>query len=87
MYRMQLYVTPYSVQYVQYGKQKSVSGVNNMKSYLSTHITSDINVRTLKSHSVKTSTIPAWDQTLAGRVRDGMTLQGTYIYISCDMCA
>ena len=38
----------------------------------------DITVTVL---AVKTSTIPAWDQTLAGRVRDGMTLQGTYIYI------
>lgn len=32
--------------------------------------------------SVKTKTIPAWDQTLAGRVRDGMTLQGTYVHTS-----
>lgn len=28
--------------------------------------------------AVKTKAIPAWDESLAARVRDGMTLQGTY---------
>ena len=36
--------------------------------------------------AVKTSNIPAWDQTLAGRVRDGMTLQGTFVDIWYKLC-
>jgi hypothetical protein len=44
--------------------------------------------------AVKTKTIPAWDETLAARVRDGMTLQGKYVctcsvearmYVPCVM--
>jgi hypothetical protein len=30
--------------------------------------------------AVKTKTIPVWDEALAARVRDGMTLQGTYVH-------
>lgn len=35
--------------------------------------------------AVKTKTIPAWNEALAARVRDGMTLQGTYVFT--DSCA
>jgi hypothetical protein len=32
--------------------------------------------------AVKTKTIPVWDEALAARVRDGMTLQGTFVHIT-----
>ena len=64
-----LFLTSYQPPY------PSLTHLSSLSLHPSLHSYSSVSVL-----AVKTKTIPVWDEALAARVRDGMTLQGTYVH-------